>query len=348
MKDMEEHGPCTSLGYIGTKRDSQRVVLDLSPLRKYAGKDLIGLTTESFLFDNSSDDAIEHMLSELSEAEFFISNEQPNLKQRHDTFRIFKLGPEIYQYYHIRSYSGHQISNPAIKKNLNKIIFEGKQTKVIPRDNILYSQMASWIRSNYGSHCIVPCSKKQLCCIWKLKFINAVRKTYFVVGGKYYQTQQFQYVQKLYAQCIDDIIAADSCSELTTIQNSLCNENLLILPLDTSWICMQAFCKSTSLKLNKIINDFSKNPSPQNFFELLSNIYSFHVKFLTNSKQPYIAHLSSEAVLKGLQTLYKQVCCLVQIFCDDKQIQASSAKVPCVTASQSLLQKVSPLPNISC
>ena len=350
MQDIEEKSHHKTLGYLGTNGDSSKVILDLSSLKTCAGKYLSRLTVELFLSDDSSDTIVNQMMLNISEGEIFISNGPPSLMRTHkatDYFRILKQGSDRYQYYHVGSYSGRSIHDQSLLAILNDIEIEDNQIQAIPRDNMLYSQMATWIRTNYGPKA-VPCCKEQLCCIWKLRLLIAIRKTYLMIGGKYYQTQQFQYVQKLYAQCVDDVITATSCDKLSTIQKVLLSEQLLILPLDTSWISTRSFCNGTSLKLKRAINLFNKVPSSENFFTLLSSIRVCHQNYFTESHDSYIEYLSSETVVDGLRAFYHQVCGILRILCDNKQIREGSEEIPCVTASQSLIENIHLLPKINC
>ena len=349
MKDVEERSHYKTLGYLGAKTDSPKAILDLSSLKTCAGKYLSLLSVEVLLSGDSSDIVVNEIMLKISEREIFISNGPPSLMRTHkatDYFRILKQGSDRYQYYHVGSYSGRSIHNKSLLALLNDVEVENNQIQAIPRDNMLYSQMATWIRTNYGPKS-VPCCKEQLCCIWKLKLLIGIRKTYLVVGGKYYQTQQFQYVQKFYAQCVNDVITATSCDELSTIQKILLGENLLILPLDASWISTRPFCNAASLKMKQAIDNFNKIPSSKKFFKLLSSIHLYHLKRFTESHDSYIEHLSSETVVDGLRAFYVQVCDILRMLCDDKQIREGSEKVPCVAASQSLIEKIHPLP-INC
>ena len=87
----------------------------------------------------------------------------------------------------------------------------------------------------------------------------------------------WSFVQKLYAQCIEDIVDSMSLESIAIIQQHLERENLIILPLDVSWTQSISVHKATT-EFEECVAEFNREPTLHKFlklFQVLQNNICF-------------------------------------------------------------------------
>ena len=343
MKDFEEATKHCTLGYLGSARDDQKPLsLNLSSLQattKQCGIDLNNISMDTLLLSGDHDKTVEK-LSQLGQSkQVFImvcstGNHRPLIS--HDFLIVRDSGQKCYRYYHQRT-GDFLINDPTICKVLDGVSLQENQFVVIGRDDFFYPKMIALIYGQFGDISSVPLTSGQFHCLQQLQLIVAIRKTYQIFGGKYTKLSQRQSLCKLYGQYLDEVLTSQSIESLTSLQQDMVMDDLLILPLETSWITTEA--DGASVALHKSVDVFNQEPTLSGLLGVMVEFHNYHRETIAQPKkrQVYLWHLSSSV---GLEAFFDQLCVAVQVFCNKGQIDEALGGVPTITSSEAVLHQI--------
>ena len=344
VKDFsEEDTKYDDVGYLGSEGHQNPLTLDLSLLKVVAERlkiPLSGITLESLLLTDEHDEAVEQLAKLANKGFVVVHCGFIKAMQHHAVSRDYLIVKDKQgNYFHLR----HSINDTALVEALNQITLRENEPVAIERDDIFYPRMISWIQDEVGvGNCLtIPLTLEELHCVEQLKLIVTMRRTYHAIAGKYTQSPvSCQAFQKLYAWCLDGVLISKSVASLTSLQQYLVRDDLLILPLEISWI---AGTFDTG-HLRTSVDKYNRCPTIQDLLNVVTEVQKYHTTCMTEPRRRYVylKHLSAETCLSGLQMFRNQLCSALRIFCDRDQISDEFQKVLSMASCETALLKVIP------
>ena len=350
MKDYDDgsgyHKATT--GYLGSESTHhQPLLLDVSSLEaaKELKFSLHGLSLEDLLLNDAHDQTVYELvqLDYPKETFLFVSGEG-KLHLVSTKLVIFKNSSGSF-FYHHPSRKALRISDihvlEMLKEKSQKL---SSGLKEIERDDQFYPMMVTFIRSQHGDDLELPFTPKQLVCVHQLQLLVAIRKTYNAIGRTLTEVVQRQGLLKLYGQYIDDVLVTKSSFALLSLEQDMITSNILIQPLDVSWISEDISCHSDHgyTRLSQCTEAFNKEPTPTSLLELILAFYTYHTQRVSTElhRLPYMRHLSTPKCLSGLHIFCNQLCRALFILGNEELIDSSVHDMPCNALSEAVLHKI--------
>lgn len=342
MKDFDEDTKRHDMGYLGSEDDHKNpVALNVSSLKLVAAQRKIlldNITFKSLLLSEDHDKMVEELVG-LSKERFVVVRCSSRSSEA-------KLHRAKYDYLIVKDknkyhYGKRKIKDESILQLLNGITLKENEPLKIEHENIFYPLMRSWVHDNLGDNANSPFTPGQLHCVQQLKLIVALRKTYHAIGGKYANIPKFcQAFQKLYAQYFDGVLITKSIESLNKLEQDILRDDLLITPLDISWITDETSIHAKALHTS--VKAYSQDPTVKSLLNVVAAFQKYHMTHITQpqKRRAYLLHLNTENCLSGIQVFHNQLCSALRIFFDKDQISDDLHKVPSVASSEAILHQI--------
>jgi hypothetical protein len=355
MKDFDEGGGYRkeTTGFLGFANNRhQPLTLDISSLEtaKELKLPLRSISIESLLLVDTHNEVVKKLAQLDYPKQAFVMVQEAKLHAIQYEFIIISKGSGDTRsfYYHHRTMK-LRISDTHIleilKGRAQKLSNEPEQ---IERDDHFYPKMVDFIRSKSGDggdDLKLPFSSRQLMCVQQLQLLVAIRKSYNAIGRTLTELRQRQGLLKLYGQYIDDVLLSKSSLALLNLEQDMLANNLLIQPLDVSWITEDSSRCNDCLYINlcQSLDAFNTHPTLPSLLETIVAFYTYHTHRVSQTlhRLSYITHLSTAKCLSGLHRFCTQLCQVVFILSNKTLVNSNVHNLPCMAFSETILHKIS-------
>ena len=356
MKDFDEGSgyrkDATSFLGLANNRH-QPLALDISSLEtaKELKLPLHSISVEGLLLEDTHDKVVEKLAQLDYPKQAFVLVQEAKLHAIRYEFIISKGSGDSFYYHHrsmpLRISDSHILE--VLKGKAQKL---SNDPKLIEQDDHFYPEMVSFIRSKCsdGDDLKLPFSSRQLMCVQQLQLLVAIRKSYNGIGRTLTELVQRQGLLKLYGQYIDDILLSKNSLALLSLERDMIAKNLLIQPLDVSWITEDSSRHNDHLYITlcQSLDTFNKQPTLPSLLETIVAFCTYHTHRVSQTlhRLSYIRHLSTAKCFNGLHHFCTQLCQALFILSNKTLIDSNVHNLPCMAFSETILHKIS-LPTLT-